>query len=353
MHVHVHVHVHMHVHVHVHALQVSRACTSVGTARALKRGDRVKMDVQFIQVTSGHAQRKNARWILISRFVDNKPSDVARREEALIDAALGNSTKPVRCYTLGTEVSFSGYDCVVGMEGDKCVGVAVYRKVKPRRGGGGHWELLLLAVPKNLDRRGYGTAMVEHVKQQSAADDAKLVIISNGTAFWQSPKLQLEEVSSGGKEKLKSLRSPLVPWSHGAPDPQGRPTPIMLLSPAAATPAAAAPAAATPAAAEGAAAPPPRVGGRRSSPSSSSSSTSAPAEQLCALSEEASRKRRAPAPPPPRAPPLPPPSSPSQADSSPSPPAPPLLTKSAQPLPLSYPRRRSILPLPLARTRTP
>ena len=74
------------------------------------------------------------------------------------------------------------------MQGGKCVGVAVYRKVKPRRGDGtGHRELLLLALPKDLGRRGYGTAMIEHVKQQSAADDAKLVIISNGAAFWRRP----------------------------------------------------------------------------------------------------------------------------------------------------------------------
>ena len=70
------------------------------------------------------------------------------------------------------------------------------------------WELLLLAVPKDIGRRGYGTAMVEHVKQKSAAAGAKLVIISNGAPFWRRPKLRLEEITPVVKKRLKSAGGP-------------------------------------------------------------------------------------------------------------------------------------------------
>ena len=229
--------------------------------------------------TSDPAQHQTGRALLISRFVEHKSKAAAVLNRTLIDAVLGGSRQSLFCWEHGRDMSFSGYDCEVGMLEGKCVVVAVYRKVNPKRCEGpglGHWELLLLAVPKDIGRRGYGTAMVEHVKQKSAAAGAKLVIISNGAPFWRRPKLRLEEITPVVKKRLKSAGGPLVPWSNGAPS-QGRETPILLLSPAAPAPAAPAPAAAAPAAPAPAAAAPAAAAPAAAAPAAAAPAAAAPA----------------------------------------------------------------------------
>jgi hypothetical protein len=94
----------------------------------------------------------------------------------------------------------------------RCVAAAVFRHVPAASRREGWSELLLLAVRRDEERRGYGTAMVEYVRRLSAASGASLlVVISNGSAFWQRPALRLGELAAAEAGRYPCF----VPWSHG------------------------------------------------------------------------------------------------------------------------------------------
>ena len=144
-----------------------------------------------------------AQALLLTRFLDGK----------IINTLLGFGSAQLHCHRakgLCPANELGMYRCAVGRIGGRCVVAACFRHVPaptPRREA---WsELLLLAVDKEEERRGYGGAMVAFVKRLCAEAGSKsLCVVSNGSQYWERPALGFAAAADG--------RFPcFIPWSEG------------------------------------------------------------------------------------------------------------------------------------------
>ena len=147
--------------------------------------------------TMSVAVRTKAMALLHARFVDHKTPSTQAFQQKLIDGVFGISDKQQWCNRKGQLVAMRGFDCAVGVVEDECVAVAVIRHVTKPRGDVPLWtELLFLAVAEPEEGRGYGTQMVEYVKELSADARSKLlVVISNGDVWWRREVLRLAKLT--------------------------------------------------------------------------------------------------------------------------------------------------------------
>ena len=160
------------------------------------------------------AQRSAAQQVLLDRFAQGK-ENMSAHNRKVVNTLLGFTTCALHCHRANCELGraeLGRFGCALGMIGGRCVAAAVFRHVPAASRREGWSELLLLAVRRDEERRGYGTAMVEYVRRLSAASGASLlVVISNGSAFWLRPALRLGELAPA-----EAARYPcFVPWSHG------------------------------------------------------------------------------------------------------------------------------------------
>ena len=160
------------------------------------------------------AQRDAAQQVLLDRFAQGK-ENMSAHNRKIVNTLLGISHCVLHCHRANCELGraeLGRFGCALGMVGGRCVAAAVFRHVPAASRREGWSELLLLAVRRDEERRGYGTAMVEYVRRLSAASGASLlVVISNGSAFWQRPALRLAELVAAEAGRYPCF----VPWSHG------------------------------------------------------------------------------------------------------------------------------------------
>ena len=160
------------------------------------------------------AQRGAAQQVLLDRFAQGK-ENMSAHNRKVVNTLLGFTTCALHCHRANCELGraeLGRFGCALGMIGGRCVAAAVFRHVPAASRREGWSELLLLAVRRDEERRGYGTAMVEYVRRLSAASGASLlVVISNGSAFWLRPALRLAELAPAEAARFPCF----VPWSHG------------------------------------------------------------------------------------------------------------------------------------------
>ena len=160
------------------------------------------------------AERSAAQQVLLDRFAQGK-DNMSAHNRKVVNTLLGFGHCALHCHRANCELGraeLGRFGCALGMVGGRCVAAAVFRHVPAASRREGWSELLLLAVRRDEERRGYGTAMVEYVRRLSAASGASLlVVISNGSAFWQRPALRLGELAAAEAGRYPCF----VPWSHG------------------------------------------------------------------------------------------------------------------------------------------
>ena len=160
------------------------------------------------------AQRGAAQQVLLDRFAQGK-ENMSAHNRKVVNTLLGLTTCALHCHRANCELGraeLGRFGCALGMVGGRCVAAAVFRHVPAASRREGWSELLLLAVRRDEERRGYGTAMVEYVRRLSTASGASLlVVISNGSAFWLRPALRLGELAPAEAARFPCF----VPWSHG------------------------------------------------------------------------------------------------------------------------------------------
>jgi GNAT superfamily N-acetyltransferase len=160
------------------------------------------------------AQRGAAQQVLLDRFAQGK-ENMSAHNRKIVNTLLGFGHCALHCHRANCELGraeLGRFGCALGMVRGRCVAAAVFRHVPAASRREGWSELLLLAVRRDEERRGYGTAMVEYVRRLSAASGASLlVVISNGSAFWQRPALRLGELAAAEAGRYPCF----VPWSHG------------------------------------------------------------------------------------------------------------------------------------------
>lgn len=116
--------------------------------------------------------REAACRVLMDRFK-------RKENETLIKQLFGTLPTLPHCFNLNRAVGRSeleSFRCAVGVVGDVCVAVACFRHVRPRRGPE-FSELLLLAVDKQHERRGYGGKLVSFVRHESAAKASSTLLV--------------------------------------------------------------------------------------------------------------------------------------------------------------------------------
>ena len=156
-------------------------------------------------------QREMAQGVLQARFCSNATQRKANGP--IVDGMLGYNSISIHCYRSSGELAASEiakYRCAVGRIGGRCVVAACFRHVPAATSRKEAWsELLLLAVDKEEERRGYGGAMVAFVKRLCAEAGSKaLCVVSNGSAYWERPALGFAAAADG-------RFACFIPWSEG------------------------------------------------------------------------------------------------------------------------------------------
>ena len=99
----------------------------------------------------------------------------------LINTLLGFANSTLDCHhthNLLERSELVKFQCVLGMADGRCVAAAVFRSVPPTSRKAGWADLLLLAVRREEERRGYGSAMVAQVKRLCEAAAATTLLVS-------------------------------------------------------------------------------------------------------------------------------------------------------------------------------
>lgn len=167
-------------------------------------------DMQVLVEPASNAPA-GATELLFERFCNVARS--AEHNRSLIKKLFSSGS--FHCHRRGAEVSMGGFRVAFGISEERCVvAVGCFRHVPPprRSPGAGFSELLLLAVRREQERRGFGREIVAAILRESVqVGSSRLMVVSSGHGFWDQPSFGLKEIGSPD-----ACGSPIfVPWSVG------------------------------------------------------------------------------------------------------------------------------------------
>ena len=127
------------------------------------------------------AERDAARTLLCDRLASSK---FTRDNAALIGKLLGYVKGELHCHQSKRPLATKdreGLRCAVGTVAGRVVVASCFRHVeRPRRGNGEPLtELLLLAVDRAQERKGYASAMLGHISKLSWLKGSHILVVSD------------------------------------------------------------------------------------------------------------------------------------------------------------------------------